>query len=225
MRCRAPDRSRHVGCVAAIGAARIIRAAYRPATYLRSCRGSGESPGRSAGRAVRGLSARCNGAARGGSGMMSTQHGGLDNQDRPMRHMTSPHRRVPMNRSRLFRIAGSVLALGLFTATLTGSTPVARADGSGPVITPNTPTTVGPFVPKPDLVVDFDNLSCAKYEDGIHILIKVRVLNTANTPATSDFLTRVTVDGVEAPGSPHLTVAPLWVSQVFHINVKATSGW
>src|SRR5205807_542076 len=86
--------------------------------------------------------------------------------------------RPVMTRTLLTRIATGTLGLALIALAATGASRTAHADGS-PVITPTTPTTIGPAPTptKPDLVVHFDKVQCASYQDGVpHILVNVRVI-------------------------------------------------
>ena len=130
-----------------------------------------------------------------------------------------------MIRPLLARFAAGTLGLALLVLVATGGSRAAHADGI--TLTPTTPTTVSPApIPnKPDLVVGFENVSCAYYPEGcLRLLLKVRVTNKTNVPAQENFYTDVKVDGVMADGAPHLTVGPLFISQVFHFNLPATPG-
>lgn len=140
-----------------------------------------------------------------------------------------------MNRSLLTRIATGTLGLALIALAATSAAHTAHADDPI-VITPTTPTTVGlppapgigigAQVPKPDLVVKFQQVSCSWNPENAspHIALKVLVINMANTPAVTNFFTAVKVDGVMAKGSPTMTPAPLWATDVFHLNVYTTPG-
>lgn len=82
-----------------------------------------------------------------------------------------------------------------------------------------------PVFLKPDLIVEFDDASCATYpENGTRILLKVRVINQGTVAAQPNFFTDVNVDGLRAAGAPHLTIGPLFTSQVFHLNLAAALG-
>ena len=117
------------------------------------------------------------------------------------------------------KAAGGLLAAAFVVTALAGHPrPAAAAPCSNPVECPQ---------PRPDLVVKFNFATCNWFlgDPNPHYELKLTVINMANTPAMVDFFTDVTVDGVEAPGSPHKMLAPLWTTEVFHLKGTATPGW
>ena len=125
-----------------------------------------------------------------------------------------------MNMKRIIpKLVGGLLAAAFVVTAVAGTTkPAAASPCTNPIECP---------APRPDLVVKFNFATCHWYvgESSPHYELKLTVINMANTPAMVDFYTDVTVDGVEAPGSPHKMLAPLWTTEVFHVKGTATPGW